>query len=87
MATLNDLAVSVINFGETLERVKREIGAMNDNQPKVYLTVEEAKEIEAMTYDFLETFESQFKNVDEWNHYVKLHQLISKRIEQVEGNY
>ena len=50
---------------------------------KVWLTVEEAKEFEAMIYDFLETFEKQF-DVPEWNHYVKLHQLISKRIEQAE---
>ena len=43
MATLNDLAVSVIKFGDTMERVNREIKAMNDKQPKVWLTIEEAK--------------------------------------------
>ena len=47
----------------------------------VRLTIEEAKEFEAMIYDFLETFESHF-DVPEWNHYVKLHQLLEKRIKQ-----
>ena len=49
-----------------------------------YVTVDEAKEFEAMIYDFLETFESQF-DIPEWNHYVNLHQLLEKRIKQTEG--
>ena len=56
-------------------------------EPIVELTVKEAKEFEAMIYDFLETFESQFKDVSEWNDYVKLYQSLLKRIEQVEREH
>lgn len=58
-------------------------------QPKlkesvVELSIEEAKEYESMIYDFLEVFESQFKDTSEWNYYVILHHLLEKRIEQAE---
>lgn len=67
-----------------IDNLKKRGINQEDIEGCVVLTVEEAKELEAMTYDFLETFESQFKDVDEWNRYVKLHQLLKERIEQTE---
>lgn len=55
----------------------------SDFKDTIVLTVGEAEEFEAMTYDFLETFEKHF-DVPEWNHYVKLYQLLKERIEQSE---
>lgn len=55
----------------------------SDFKDTIRLTVEEAKEIEAMTYDFLETFEKHF-DVPEWNYYVNLYQLLKERIKQAE---
>ena len=65
----------------SLENTNQEMVANLGREPLIWLTVEEAKEFEAMIYDFLETFEKQF-DVPEWNHYVNLHQLIEKRIKQ-----
>ena len=75
MATLNDLAVSVIKFGETMERVKREIEAMNDKQPKVWLTVYEAK-ILATALGYL----------NGWCKEIYMHDInkLKKRIEKIE---
>ena len=55
----------------------------SDFKDTIVLTVEEAEEFEVMTYDFLETFEKHF-DVPEWNHYVKLYQLLKERIEKAE---
>ena len=68
----------------SLENMNQEMKASYGRAPLVWLTVDEAKEFEAMIYDFLETFESQF-DIPEWNHYVNLHQLLEKRIKQTEG--
>lgn len=85
MATLNDLAVSVINFGETLERVKREIEAMNDKQPKVYLTIEEAKRIAKKLNDIGLQHEVDFGDFD--YDALDLAESLSERIEQVERGH
>ena len=69
---------------EAIEEHFEEIVCGDKVEPKIVLTVEEAKELEAMIYDFLETFEKHF-DVPEWNSYVKLHQLLEKRIKQTEG--
>ena len=68
----------------TCEAIKKRGINQEDVEGCVVLTVKEAKEFEAMIYDFLETFESQF-DIPEWNHYVNLHQLLEKRIKQTEG--
>jgi hypothetical protein len=75
MATLNDLAVSVIELGETLERVKLEIEAMNDKQPKVILTVEEAKGIWEILEDNENYFPEGFWEMADW---------LKNKIEQAE---
>ena len=80
MATLNDLAVSVIKFGETLERVKREIEAMNDKQPKVWLTVEEAKTL----IDFFVTMKPEMPNGGCMEYCDLWRDFLQKRIEQAE---
>lgn len=80
MATLNDLAVAVIKLGETLERVKREIEAMNDKQPKVWLTVEEAQAISDRIDWCWQNSWGDMARLDK-----KLWNILRQRIEQAEG--
>ena len=72
MATLHDLAIAVIEFGKTLERVKREIEAINNK----YLKREIAQLKEDQVRDNLkiERLEENYKN------------LKYSVLEQVEGN-
>ena len=59
-ATLNDLAVSVIKFGETMERVSRAVKAMNNKQPKIWLSLDEASEV----WDSLVNLVSYVESID-----------------------